>query len=132
MQLASKTYTFDGVFGPDATQAEVYESAIEPIVLETLEGFNCTVFAYGQTGTGKTHTMEGAGDEKKEKMERFSDTPERVARVQRRDPDERGHRASRFTSDFQPPREYHHGVLREVHVPGAVQRGDHGPTLRRR
>ena len=74
-QLASKTYTFDGVFGPDATQAEVYESAIEPIVLETLEGFNCTVFAYGQTGTGKTHTMEGAGDEKKEKMERFSDTP---------------------------------------------------------
>ena len=73
--LASKTYTFDGVFGPDATQAEVYESAIEPIVLETLEGFNCTVFAYGQTGTGKTHTMEGAGDEKKEKMERFSDTP---------------------------------------------------------
>ena len=74
-QLASKTYTFDGVFGPDATQAEVYESAIEPIVLETLEGFNCTVFAYGQTGTGKTHTMEGAGDEKTEKLERFSDTP---------------------------------------------------------
>ena len=57
---SSKTYTFDGVFGPEATQAEVYESAIEPIVAETLEGFNCTVFAYGQTGTGKTHTMEGA------------------------------------------------------------------------
>ena len=75
-QLASKTYAFDGVFGPYATQAEVYESAIEPIVLETLEGFNCTVFAYGQTGTGKTHTMEGAGDEKKEKTERASDTPD--------------------------------------------------------
>ncbi len=56
---ASKTYTFDGVFGPDATQTEVYAHAIEPIVAETLEGFNCTVFAYGQTGTGKTHTMEG-------------------------------------------------------------------------
>ena len=56
---ASKTYTFDGVFGPDATQADVYAHAIEPIVAETLEGFNCTVFAYGQTGTGKTHTMEG-------------------------------------------------------------------------
>ena len=50
---SSKTYTFDGVFGPEATQAEVYESAIEPIVAETLEGFNCTVFAYGQTGTGR-------------------------------------------------------------------------------
>ena len=45
--------------GPDATQADVYAHAIEPIVAETLEGFNCTVFAYGQTGTGKTHTMEG-------------------------------------------------------------------------
>ena len=30
-----------------------------PIVNETLAGFNCTIFAYGQTGTGKTHTMEG-------------------------------------------------------------------------
>ena len=59
-RAASKTYTFDGVFGPDAAQADVYARAIEPIVAETLEGFNCTVFAYGQTGTGKTHTMEGA------------------------------------------------------------------------
>ena len=61
-RAASKTYVFDGVFGPDATQADVYDSAIEPIVAETLEGFNCTVFAYGQTGTGKTHTMQGADD----------------------------------------------------------------------
>lgn len=30
-----------------------------PIVNEVLEGFNCTIFAYGQTGTGKTYTMEG-------------------------------------------------------------------------
>ena len=32
--------------------------AIAPIVEEVLEGFNCTIFAYGQTGTGKTYTME--------------------------------------------------------------------------
>lgn len=32
---------------------------MRPIIDEVLEGFNCTVFAYGQTGTGKTHTMEG-------------------------------------------------------------------------
>lgn len=32
--------------------------AIKPIVEEVLEGFNCTIFAYGQTGTGKTYTME--------------------------------------------------------------------------
>ena len=76
---SSKTYTFDGVFSPEATQAEVYESAIEPIVAETLEGFNCTVFAYGQTGTGKTHTMEGAGDfyalPKAEERKSLSDGP---------------------------------------------------------
>jgi hypothetical protein len=37
----------------------VYNQAIVPIVQEVLEGFNCTIFAYGQTGTGKTYTMEG-------------------------------------------------------------------------
>jgi len=37
----------------------LYDSAISPIVDEVLQGFNCTIFAYGQTGTGKTHTMTG-------------------------------------------------------------------------
>lgn len=59
---AKKTYTFDHVFGPDASQADVYEGVVEPIVDEVLQGYNCTVFAYGQTGTGKTHTMEGRRD----------------------------------------------------------------------
>lgn len=57
-----KTYTYDHVFGQDATQADVYEGIVEPIVDEVLQGYNCTVFAYGQTGTGKTHTMEGRRD----------------------------------------------------------------------
>ena len=34
-------------------------SMVAPVVDEVMQGFNCTVFAYGQTGTGKTHTMEG-------------------------------------------------------------------------
>lgn len=37
----------------------MYKQAIVPIVQEVLDGFNCTIFAYGQTGTGKTYTMEG-------------------------------------------------------------------------
>lgn len=41
------------VFGPRCTQAELYGQAIKPIVTEMLEGFNCTIFAYGQTGTGE-------------------------------------------------------------------------------
>ncbi|XP_028324559.1 kinesin-like protein KIF11 isoform X2 [Gouania willdenowi] len=56
---ARKTYTFDMVFGPAAKQIEVYRSVLCPILDEVILGYNCTVFAYGQTGTGKTFTMEG-------------------------------------------------------------------------
>jgi len=38
------------VFGPDSKQERVYKQAIVPIVQEVLDGFNCTIFAYGQTG----------------------------------------------------------------------------------
>ncbi|XLR10658.1 hypothetical protein S83_038596, partial [Arachis hypogaea] len=54
-----RVFTFDKVFGPKAQQRSIYDQAIAPIVNEVLDGFNCTVFAYGQTGTGKTYTMEG-------------------------------------------------------------------------
>ncbi|ONK57135.1 uncharacterized protein A4U43_C10F16970 [Asparagus officinalis] len=54
-----RIFTFDKVFGPSAKQRDLYDQAVIPIVNEVLEGFNCTIFAYGQTGTGKTYTMEG-------------------------------------------------------------------------
>ncbi|KAK1288108.1 hypothetical protein QJS10_CPB19g00413 [Acorus calamus] len=54
-----RVFTFDKVFGPSAQQKDLYDQAVIPIVNEVLEGFNCTIFAYGQTGTGKTYTMEG-------------------------------------------------------------------------
>ncbi|GAB2226899.1 hypothetical protein Droror1_Dr00008696 [Drosera rotundifolia] len=54
-----RLFTFDKVFGPKAQQRSIYDQAIAPIVYEVLDGYNCTVFAYGQTGTGKTYTMEG-------------------------------------------------------------------------
>ncbi|KAG2447294.1 hypothetical protein HYH02_007624 [Chlamydomonas schloesseri] len=55
----SKTFRFDRVFSPEASQEKLFKQAIVPIVQEVMEGFNCTIFAYGQTGTGKTYTMEG-------------------------------------------------------------------------
>uniref|UniRef100_A0A6Q2XKK0 Kinesin motor domain-containing protein n=1 Tax=Esox lucius TaxID=8010 RepID=A0A6Q2XKK0_ESOLU len=58
-KAARKTYTFDMVFGAAAKQIEVYKSVVCPILDEVISGYNCTVFAYGQTGTGKTFTMEG-------------------------------------------------------------------------
>lgn len=52
---------FMQIFGPDSRQLELFDHAVVPIVNEVLEGYNCTIFAYGQTGTGKTYTMEGGG-----------------------------------------------------------------------
>ncbi|XP_045612288.1 kinesin-like protein KIF3A isoform X1 [Procambarus clarkii] len=54
-----KVFTFDSVFGQDSKQVDVYNLAARPIVENVLEGYNGTIFAYGQTGTGKTYTMEG-------------------------------------------------------------------------
>lgn len=59
-----RTFIFDKVFGPNSQQKELYDQAVSPIVYEVLEGYNCTIFAYGQTGTGKTYTMEGGAIKK--------------------------------------------------------------------
>jgi hypothetical protein len=55
----NKSVEFDKVFGVYSRQQEVYETVVRPIVDEMLQGYNCTIFAYGPTGTGKTYTMEG-------------------------------------------------------------------------
>ncbi|XP_022747490.1 kinesin-like protein KIN-7D, mitochondrial isoform X2 [Durio zibethinus] len=52
-------YAFDRVFGPHATSQEVYDVAAKPVVKAAMEGVNGTVFAYGVTSSGKTHTMHG-------------------------------------------------------------------------
>ncbi|EJD06038.1 kinesin-domain-containing protein [Fomitiporia mediterranea MF3/22] len=55
----TRTYPFDVVFGPEADQSMVYQDVVHPMLDEVLKGYNCTLFAYGQTGTGKTYTMQG-------------------------------------------------------------------------
>lgn len=64
-------FTYDHIFGPDATQVGIFETVCLPIINRVLEGFNGTLFAYGQvryfsyfshllqTGAGKTHTVTG-------------------------------------------------------------------------
>lgn len=42
------------VYGPDADQGMLYNDVAKPILQQVLQGYNCTIFAYGQTGTGKT------------------------------------------------------------------------------
>eukprot|EP00928_Gymnodinium_smaydae_P099569 TRINITY_DN9540_c0_g1_i1.p1 TRINITY_DN9540_c0_g1~~TRINITY_DN9540_c0_g1_i1.p1 ORF type:complete len:710 (+),score=198.58 TRINITY_DN9540_c0_g1_i1:253-2382(+) len=59
------SFVFDRVFHMDSSQEEVYNYAARPIIQAVLCGFNGTVFAYGQTSSGKTYTMEGPDIEDK-------------------------------------------------------------------
>ncbi|KAI5803293.1 kinesin heavy chain [Peziza echinospora] len=57
---ASGAFTFDRVFDMNSKQADVFNFSIKPTVDDILNGYNGTVFAYGQTGAGKSYTMMGA------------------------------------------------------------------------
>jgi kinesin family protein 3/17 len=54
-----KNFTFDAVYAPNTRQEVLYKQSASSIVDSVLQGYNGTIFAYGQTGTGKTFTMEG-------------------------------------------------------------------------
>ncbi|KAL0483100.1 kinesin heavy chain [Acrasis kona] len=58
--LGDNKYTFDHVFGPETTQVDFYEKSCRPVVDDVLKGYNGTIFAYGQTGAGKSWSMMGA------------------------------------------------------------------------
>lgn len=50
-----RDFYFDYVFGEDIAQEDVYDRLARPVVTEVLKGCNGTIFAYGQTGTGKVY-----------------------------------------------------------------------------
>ncbi|NXV79173.1 KI18B protein, partial [Atlantisia rogersi] len=54
------TFVFDRVFGEEATQEEVFQHTTRQALDSVLNGYNCSVFAYGATGAGKTYTMLGS------------------------------------------------------------------------
>jgi len=54
-------FTFDKTFGENSTTREVYNDIAQGIVESVVNGLNGTIFAYGQTSSGKTHTMQGSG-----------------------------------------------------------------------
>lgn len=58
----STSFTFDAVYGETSSQKDVYNGAVRPLVNSVMRGFNASVLAYGQTSSGKTHTMMGEID----------------------------------------------------------------------
>lgn len=62
---SQKIFTFDHVFAPDCEQQKIYEETAFSLVESVVEGYNGTIFAYGQTGCGKTFTMMGKPDDER-------------------------------------------------------------------
>ncbi|XP_031499737.1 kinesin-like protein NACK1 [Nymphaea colorata] len=58
-ERTSASYTFDKVFTPNCLTERVYEEGAKDVALSALTGINATIFAYGQTSSGKTFTMRG-------------------------------------------------------------------------
>lgn len=56
-------YMLDHIFGPKQSTREIYATTAQGLIQKLVHGFNSTVFAYGQTSSGKTHTMRGTPDE---------------------------------------------------------------------
>eukprot|EP00659_Diplonema_papillatum_P006273 gene6273-9616_t len=59
MCSAQDRWTFDAVVNNTCSQRDIFVQFVQPMVDSVLEGFNATIFAYGQSGSGKTHTMTG-------------------------------------------------------------------------
>lgn len=59
VQGRTHSYTLDRVYAPTASSADLFENSVRPLVESAMEGYHASVFAYGQTSTGKTYTMTG-------------------------------------------------------------------------
>lgn len=53
------SFAFDNLFYPEHTNSDVYATAVRSAVSQAMLGYHASIFAYGQTSSGKTHTMNG-------------------------------------------------------------------------
>ena len=88
-RVKDQTFGFDRIFDENTTQGDVYEATTRNLLDSVLDGYNATVFAYGATGCGKTHTITGTVQQPgiifltmQELFERISDrTEDKVTEV---------------------------------------------------
>lgn len=77
-ERGAASYVFDRVFGPASSTYMVYEEGAKDVALSALKGINSTIFAYGQTSSGKTYTMRGITENAiKDIYEHIKENPER-------------------------------------------------------
>ena len=62
-RIREHRFVFDRLFDEDCTQDQVYRNTTQPLLDSVLDGYNATVFAYGATGCGKTHTILGTPED---------------------------------------------------------------------
>lgn len=62
-RVKDQTFAFDRVFDENTNQGDVYEATTKSLLDSVLDGYNATVFAYGATGCGKTHTITGTAQQ---------------------------------------------------------------------
>ena len=64
MRVEDKIKAYDHIFSVDSCQEDIFSTVGKPIVEKVAEGYNGTIFAYGQTGAGKSYSMVGYGANK--------------------------------------------------------------------
>ncbi|GFZ12229.1 ATP binding microtubule motor family protein [Actinidia rufa] len=80
--IQQASFTFDRVFGPVSLTETVYEEGVKNVALSALMGINATIFAYGQTSSGKTYTMRGITEKAVNDIyTHIMSTPERDFRI---------------------------------------------------
>ena len=81
IQIGEKIFFYDGVLPPETTQEDAYEQVGRETIADFMNGFNCTVFAYGQSGSGKTFSMVGPDEINDQLALDFQSIPENIQKL---------------------------------------------------
>ncbi|KAF2144044.1 uncharacterized protein K452DRAFT_223282 [Aplosporella prunicola CBS 121167] len=112
-KVKDQTFAFDKVFDDNTTQGDVYEGTTRPLLDSVLEGYNATVFAYGATGCGKTHTITGTAQQPGIIFLTMQELFERVAELQE----------TKSTEISLSYLEIYNETIRDLLVPGGSKQG---------
>ena len=112
-RVKDQTFGFDRIFDQGTTQGEVYEATTKPLLDSVLDGYNATIFAYGATGCGKTHTITGTTTSPGIIFLTMQELFEKIAEIQ-------GEKATEISLSYL---EIYNETIRDLLVPSNVKGG---------